>query len=589
VSVVSDQPLQRRAFLAGATGTVAATSGCIGNLRNLVGRDRTQQLSLDIATLPASSDPYAARIANKLTENLERAGIDAGPPEPMEPDVLLRRILINQDFDLYVLQYPSEGDPGELRSMLYSAFGEEAGWQNPFGFSNLEMDDRLDTQRAAEPDARADAVRETQKQVVREQPFTVIAFPDYISGIRTDRFTGWSPGGVPDPSDYFELRSTGETDELSLLLQDPRATKNRNPIAVEHRNRGVVTSLFYDPLVRSLDGNPTPWLAESVEWEGTEVLTATVRLREADWHDGESLTPSDVAFTYEFLNDTSLGTFETPVPTPWRRDRVDLVESVEPRDDRTLRLTFATSNIETAYRALEVVMLPEHVWSERTNPADLAGVELAGQTTEALVWANEEPVGSGPLRFESAEPDEQLRLVRFDDHFLHRGDNAGIPETYADGVDFERVHFEVAPSNDAAIELLENNNADASTGGLRASIVPRIGRNNDINLSITRGQSFYHLGYNCRQAPMSDPRFRRTVARLIDRDYLVSSVFDGYAEATEVPFTGEWTPVGLEWDGTSELPFLGTDGELDVTAAKNAFMEAGYQYEDDKLVRRGEN
>ncbi|WP_336136355.1 ABC transporter substrate-binding protein [Natronomonas amylolytica] len=586
----SDPSIQRRAFLAGSAGTVAATSGCIGNLRNLVGRERAQQLSLDIATLPASSDPYAVRIANHLTDNLELAGIDAGPPEPMEPDVLLRDILINQDFDLYVLQYPSEGHPGELRSMLYSTYGEEAGWQNPFGFSNLEMDDRLDAQRAADAESRIEAVRETQRQVVREQPFTVVAFPDHIAGIRTDRFTGWSAGGLPDTASYFRLESTGETDTLRLLLQDPRATMNRNPIAVEHRNRGVVTGLFYDPLVRRLDGTRTPWLASSVDWDDDGAgLAATVELREASWHDGEPLTADDVAFTYEFLNDTSLGSFETPVPTPWRRGRVDLVDSVEARDDRTLRMTFTTENTETASSALGVLILPKHVWSERTDSADVAGVEVAGQTTEALVWANENPVGSGPFRFESAEPDENLRLVRFDDHFLHRGDDGGVPEPYASGVDFQRIDFEVTPSNDAAVEMLENDDADASADGLQASVIPRIGRSDDISLTITRRQSFYHIGYNCRQAPMSDPRFRRTVARLIDREYLISSVFNSYAEATEVPFTGRWTPEGLEWDGTAELSFLGTDGELDVSAAKSAFMDAGYQYEDDQLVSRGDN
>jgi peptide/nickel transport system substrate-binding protein len=588
--VASDPSLQRRAFLAGATGTVAATSGCIGNLRNLVGRDRAQQLSLDIATLPASSDPYAVHIANQLTENLELAGIDAGPPEPLEPDVLLRNILINQDFDLYVLQYPSEGYPGELRSMLYSTYGEEAGWQNPFGFSSLEMDDRLDAQRAAEADARVEAVRETQRQVVREQPFTVIAFPDHIAGVRTDRFTGWSPGGLPDTSAYFRLESTSETDTLSLLLQDPRATMNRNPIAVEHRGRGVVTGLFYDPLMRRLDGTPTPWLARDVDWDDEDDgLAATIELREASWHDGEPLTAADVAFTYEFLNDTSLGAFETPVPTPWRRGRVDLVDSVEIRDAQTLRMTFTTENVDTASGALGVLILPKHVWSERTDPADVAGVELAGQTTEALVWANENPVGSGPLRFESAERDESLTLVRFDDHFLHRGDNEQVPEPYASGVDFQQIDFEVTPSNDAALQLLEDNEADASADGLQAAIVPRIGRSDDITLTVTGGKSFYHIGYNCRRAPMTDPRFRRTVARLIDREHLVSSVFNGYAEASEVPFTGEWTPEGFEWDGTAQLPFLGTDGELDVSAAKKAFMDAGYNYVDDELVRRGGN
>jgi peptide/nickel transport system substrate-binding protein len=585
--VVPDHSLQRRAFLAGASGAVAATSGCIGSLRNLVGRERAQQLSLSIATLPASYDPYAVRIANELAANLEQAGINAGPPEPMEPVALLRQVLINHDFDIYVLQYPSEGNPGELRSMLYSTYGEEAGWQNPFGFTNLEMDDRLDAQMEAEPGDRVDAVRETQKQLVSQQPFTILGFPDHIAGVRTDGATGWSNGGLPDTSAYFRLDAAAETDELTLLLRDPRLTRNRNPIAVEHRNRGVVMGLVYDSLVRSLGGVSTPWLAREIDWENDDGLAATIHLRETSWHDGEPLTAADVAFSYEFLSDTSLGSFETPVPTPWRRSRLDLVDGVEIEDERTLRMTFTTGSRATAMRGLTVSILPEHVWAERTDSADLGGIEIAGQTTEALVWANEEPVGSGPLRFAAAQPDEHLTLARFDDHFLHRGDTEGIPVPYADGIDFERVRFQVVPSSSAAVELLENDNADGTVESLQASVVPRIGRNDDIKLTITRSQSFYHVGYNCRRAPMTNPRFRRTVARLFDREYLVSSVFNGYAEATEVPFIGDWTPEGLEWDGTAELPFLGTRGQLDVEAAREAFMDAGYNYENDELVRRG--
>ena len=99
--------LRRRALLAGAAGSLAAASGCIGEIQNLVGRDRNRQLSLSVATVPASRDAYAVRIANHLRENLEQAGIDVSVPL-MEPDVLLRETLVNQEFDLVVWRYPRD-------------------------------------------------------------------------------------------------------------------------------------------------------------------------------------------------------------------------------------------------------------------------------------------------------------------------------------------------------------------------------------------------------------------------------------------------------------------------------------------------
>jgi peptide/nickel transport system substrate-binding protein len=53
-----------------------------------------------------------------------------------------------------------------------------------------------------------------------------------------------------------------------------------------------------------------------------------------------------------------------------------------------------------------------------------------------------------------------------------------------------------------------------------------------------------------------------------------------------VPLKGQWVPEDLQWAGRATLPFFGTDGTLDPEAARDAFLEAGYQYEDDKLIRR---
>ena len=583
-------PYGRRALLAGAAGVLASTAGCAGNVRNLLGRRGADQLSLSIRTLPASEDPYAVRIATGLADHLRAAGIET-MVDPVRPDVLFRDVLVNHDFDLYVARYPSYGDPDELRSMLYSTYAEEAGWQNPFGFSDLAFDDLLDEQRSLEGDDRIERVHEIQRRIVREQPFTVVCFPDYLGAVRDDRFDGWPPGGPARPPEYFRLDRVGSESTLRLLLANDRITRNRNPIAVEYRDRGNLIGLLYDPLIwPRRDGpgpEPIPWLARTVTWEGEVTLSATVRLRETPWHDGEPVTAEDVAFTYEFLRDTSLGEFDTPIPTPWRRGRVSLVDSTEILDDRRLRIEFVTGNRSVARRALVVPILPAHVWRERTDPADLAGIELGGPTTQALVDSNEAAIGSGPLRFVDASVDESLSLEVFPDHFLYTGRDAGIPDRIVDGRSFDRIEFTVVPSHDVAAQILSDDGADATADGLRASVVPRIVRNRDVSLTSRGSDAFYHVGYNCRRAPMVDPNFRRAVARHVDREVAVSESLEGYGIPSETSLKGRWVPNDLRWDGEASLPFFGTDGEFDAAAAREAFQDAGYHYDDDRLVRRG--
>lgn len=578
---------RRRAFLAGAAGTLAATSGCIGEIQNLAGRDRVDQLSLTIVTSPISNDPYAARIANRLAENLQESGMDT-MVDPVPSEVLHRQVLINHDFDIYISRYPSEGDPDELRSMLYSEYSEESGWQNPFGFSNLTFDELLDEQRMVGEDQRVESIHEIQQQIVKEQPFTVVCSPDYIGAVRNDRFEGWTSNGLKVPTDYFQLERVDSETTLKLLLRNQRMTRNRNPIAAEHRDQGHIIGLLYDPLLRvSPDSSDAiPWLAETIDWDDSGTLSATLELRETPWQDGEPVTAHDVEFTYEFLRDTALGGFDTPVPTPWRRGRVSLVDSAVASSDRRVHFEFATGNRSIARRALMIPVLPAHIWRERTDPADIAGIELADQTTDALVNSNETPIGSGPMQFVDATVDRSLTLELFPDHFLYTGRTEGIPERFVHDGSFNRTEFTVAPSHDAAVQLLIDNEADATADSLQASVVPRAIRANDLSVTVRQIDPFYHIGYNCRRAPMSDPNFRRTVARHVDREDTVSNSLSGYGIPLQTPLRGQWVPEDLRWDGEATLPFFGSDGELDAEAAREAFQEIGYQYNGDELIRR---
>ena len=605
----------RRATLASiAAGAVALGSGCARRLRTVTGWEPSSQVSLRIKAVPADADPYALRAARTVAGWFRAAGIDAGVT-PVAREELLRQVLLNAEFDLFVARLPERfRSPDGLYSLLHSRFGEAPGWQNPFGYADLDVDEMLETQRRAS-DGRRQVVARVQRTVAETQPFTVLAFPDDIRTARTDRYRSWLVADLASPLGYLTVeragadpsdRRDGSTPEaradevLRLAVTDRRATENLNPLAAEFRGHGVLTGLLYDPLGYDTGtGTVEPWLAESWAFpEERGETRARVRLREdLVWHDGEPLTASDVAFTHALLADTSLGAdrqegeagteagTEDPVPAPRFQGRNSLVADVRVLDETTVEFRFVECDPGVATRAFTVPVLPEHVWADRTGPASVGGIVVGG-ATEALVTSNIPPVGSGPLRFVRNTPRESLVLERFDGHFLDDDPSGGLPGRMAGGPAFDRLSVRVVGSDVTAVEMVADGDADVTGTAVGAATVPRIGRADDLDLLVDRSETPYLLGYNARRPPLTNPRFRNTLARLIDGSYLAGTVFEGYAQPAVSPLAGtDWLPSDLRWDGTNPVtPFIGSDGELDVRRARDAFRDAGYQYDEGALV-----
>ncbi|OYR40087.1 ABC transporter substrate-binding protein [Halorubrum sp. Ib24] len=623
--------VSRREALAGI-GLGALSAGCLGRTRNIAGRNRPSQLTLQIDTAPADRDPNAIRIARHLAENLNAVGVDARINTLSRTD-LWRKVLINQGFDVYVGQFlESEPfDPDAMYAFTHSRFVAEAGRRNPFGFTDINgVDDQLERQRRVEGRERRDAVAELQRSLCELQPFTVVAFPDPLSAVREDRFEGWtnrqplSPGallrldraettdGTADDGDAGTAENATAEEEtadeetadgdavLRLVTTDDQITENWNPIAAEYRRDGTFTSLLYDQLALVDRGEVIPWLASG--WERVDEETVVVDLRDARWHDGEPVTAGDVAFTYEFLRDTSMGSLDTEVPTPRFRGRSSVVRSATVVGDGRVELAIDDVNDAVAVRALQVPILPEHVWSERTDVATIAGFEFDVETTEAVVSNNGDPVGSGPIRFAEATAEESVVFDRNPDHFLARADStrdeadpaAGVPERFRGKPAFERLRIEVSPSDIAAVAAVGDGLADATVSNLGPDAVPRIGRDADTRLVTGRSGGFYHVGYNARRAPLSNPRFRAVIASLIDKETLIDEAFDGYARPAASPLaaSSEWVPTDLSWDDRETdpvYPFVGESGSIDTDEAKELFRDAGYRFDEGgRLLSRGE-
>ncbi|MFC7007891.1 ABC transporter substrate-binding protein [Halalkalicoccus salilacus] len=107
-------------------------------------------------------------------------------------------------------------------------------------------------------------------------------------------------------------------------------------------------------------------------------------------------------------------------------------------------------------------------------------------------------------------------------------------------------------------------------------------------MRVERTNAHYHVGFNNRNAPLSNPRFRAAVARLVDREYLRTEIFEGFATPSLSPL-GLRTTAGDEWQSNHPNGFAGRSGTgtVDETTAHELFRKAGYMYnENDELVAR---
>jgi len=572
----------RRAFLGATTvGAAGLSSGCLSRLRSLMARDTPEQVSLDITTVPADEDSASATIARRLEQNLSAVGVDVGLSLKRE-DEFQRKVLINHDYDIFIGQCPSIHDPDFLRPLLHSTFANESGWANPFNFTNLDVDDLLVEQRRRRGFSRRESVASLQHTIAREQPFTVLGFPQAVGGVRNNRFSGWNEFPLRSPLSYLGLTpESEESEQLRLATTDARVTQNLNPIAVEFRNQGPIMDLLYEPLARQFGGSVRPWLAEDWSSGSSDTTAITVRLRDdLRWHDGTPLTADDVAFTFEFLADTTLGEREFTVPAPRFQDRISLVGTATVIDDQHVRLTFPDVSQPVARSALTVPILPRHEWEDTSSRAEVGGVNASNHVTEALVRSNSSPVGSGVLQFAERSAGESLGLKRFDDHFLHQDPPSALTDRFGEGVAFSELDLRVLGSDEAVVSLLGSDEIEATVSSLHPRVVPDIGQEEAVQLRVDDSRSFYLIGFNATQEPLGNPRFRRLVGRLLDKSQIVSEVFNDYAAPAVSPLTGtDWLPPDLEWDGTDpEVPFLGTNGQLDEDAARNSLRDAGFQF-----------
>lgn len=138
--------ISRRALLGTTAVGATSLSGCLERMRTTMAVDQPDPVSLSIKTVPADQDVVAARIARQLEKHLKATGVET-ELVTVRYDELMHDVLLNHNFDIFIGRFPEYHDPDFLRPVLHSRFSNESGWQNPFDFTDLDIDELLIDQR----------------------------------------------------------------------------------------------------------------------------------------------------------------------------------------------------------------------------------------------------------------------------------------------------------------------------------------------------------------------------------------------------------------------------------------------------------
>ncbi len=331
-----------------------------------------------------------------------------------------------------------------------------------------------------------------------------------------------------------------------LILAADSEPRNLNPAIVASNGVFFISSKIVETLAEaSFDGKDglAPRLALS--WEGAaDGLSATFKLRDGvKWHDGKPFTSADVAFS-------ALQIWK-PLQNLGRTVFKDL-DAVETPDDLTAVFKFAKPTpfqlIRNALPALSSVV-PKHIYEVgkiEDNPA------------------NNAPVGTGPFKFAEYKAGQYYRLTRNDAYW-------GKNEPYLD-----EIVYQVLPDRTSAAAALEAEEIQlAAFSAVPLADLDRISKVPGLKV-ITKGYEglTYQLvvEINHRRKELADLKVRQAIAHAIDKDFVVKTVFLGYAATATGP-----VPKNDPQFYTADVPTY----PFDVAKANALLDEAGYKRADD--------
>lgn len=349
-----------------------------------------------------------------------------------------------------------------------------------------------------------------------------------------------------------------------------------NPLYITDHSGGVVAGQIFNGLL-TFDTKLQPQLDLATKMDiADDGKTYTVSIRrDVKWHDGQPLTPKDVAFTFQ--------AFLHPGYTGPARSNVDSLSGAEGLNKKLEDLKKQLDDqklSEADYRQQAEAAWAE--WKEKSGAVTIEGDSVTfkldrpfapflstlsgGIVPEHLLkdkqWDmekdafNRRPVGTGPFKFQEWTTSSHVTLVRNENYY-----KAGKP--YLD-----MVIFKVIPDTNTAAAALERGEVD----GFEAIPPDQYEhfKNNVQNVSLLEFPqlSYSYIGLDMKNPLFADQKVRQAISHAIDKENMINELYKGHGVAA-------WThgsPLLWSYDENSVVKF-----PYDLEKARKLLEEAGWK------------
>ena len=321
-----------------------------------------------------------------------------------------------------------------------------------------------------------------------------------------------------------------------------------------------VLNLIYHPLYirdpKTL--KPVPWLAESAPQFDKDKLSYTVRLRQARWSDGSEFTADDVAFTGNIIRKFKI---------PRNYSQWKFIKDIEVIDKHTVRFVLARPEAIFLSRTLFTPIVQKKQWESIANEA------LRSSTPLAQLHRHEvkTPVGTGPFILKNWRQGAYLFLEK-NSHFFATGKSiAG----YTLGPYIEGIILKAFGTTDAAVLALRKGSVDMFWWGIQPGYIEDLLENRNIRIFTNEKSALYYLAFNLRKKPFDDIHFRQAVATLVDKEFIIKRVLQGYALKMQTI-----VPPGNAFWHCSDVPTYGANLKMQhrIRRAYDILRKAGYTW-----------
>ncbi len=328
--------------------------------------------------------------------------------------------------------------------------------------------------------------------------------------------------------------SSGSSDFVTTTSAD---VKNLDPTQISDTTSSKVFDTVYEALVAvDFDGKVQPVLAKSVDQKGDLSFRATLN-QGVTFHDGSKFTADDVK-----------ASFDRYKGTPRESDVYDWYDSSSVVDDHTIDIKLSKKYAPFKTSLSGVPIVPKEA---KSGSLDLT----------------KKPIGTGPFQYVKHEPDKLFRIKRYDNYWQKdKLPKSGFPDT---------VTFRVITDQSEQLNALKSGDVDFINDPPATSIA-KLKKNSKYTVTQHVAGGYDMLILPMHQKPFDNVNIRRGVLRLVPREAIVKSVYNGQAQPAYTPFS----PLVKQYVSQSlrdeiKQKHAGYDQKKGTALLKKGFSEAG--------------